>query len=315
MRGDSLAGYKRESKTLDLSEIFLGALVRLYIKAISWVPWPWINKISKLLAMPLSFVPWSRRAVAISNIKTYGGDLNSDKELYRKMLSHFIAVAMEMPGLLTLKPHEIRQLYTIEGREHILEAFGGGKGILLLTAHFGNWELLNTAFAIEFLQEEGYRASVIARSLDSPTLELWANRLRTRFGTKVINKQNAMRGILRALRENQAVGILLDQNVDWYQGVFVRFFGGWACTNRAMAQIALKTGAPVIPAFALKQGDRYLIRFYPPLKLHRTGDLTKDVEQNTQLFTSTIEEEIRRHPEQWLWFHRRWKTKQYWPFV
>lgn len=309
-----MAGLKHKSKKNNLERL-LDRLIYLYMKSVGNISWRWLHRIAKFLSFILSEIPWSRKATALNNIQnSFGKEMNS-KKLYRKVVEHFLSMVFEIPALYELGPNEIRKLYRIEGKGHVLEAFRKGKGILLLTAHIGNWELLNIAFAIEFIKYGPYKASVIARGLDNPTMDLWATKIRTRFGTRVIDKQNAMRGILKALKENQAVGILLDQNVDWYQGVFVRFFGRWACTNRAMAQIALRTGSPVIPAFAMREGDFYRIRFHRPLTLIKTGDSTKDMEENTQLFTTIIEGEIRNHPEQWLWFHRRWKTKQSWPFV
>ncbi|MFN3534053.1 MAG: lysophospholipid acyltransferase family protein [Desulfatiglandales bacterium] len=289
----------------------LGTITEGYLRCASKMPWGLIRGLSKWSGLILSGLPWSRRRVALENMKTLVGDPEEAKRLYRKTLEHFFRVALEMPFLYTMDSSSIKRLYGIRGKEHVWEAYEKGRGILLLTAHLGNWELLNIAFAIEFLLGGGYKASIVVRALDNPVIDLLSLRLRSRFGTRVIDKKNAMRGILKALRENQAVGILLDQNVDWYQGVFVRFLGRWTCTNKGMAQIALKTNAPVIPAFGVRKENFYELNFYPPLRLIQSGDPTKDVEENTQLFTSVIEDEIRRYPDQWLWFHRRWKTRQY----
>jgi KDO2-lipid IV(A) lauroyltransferase len=138
--------------------------------------------------------------------------------------------------------------------------------------------------------------------------------LRSRFGTEIIPKQRGMRKILEALRKNKLVAILLDQNVDWYEGVFVNFLGEWACTNKGLALMALKTGTPVVPAFSVRQPDgRYHFIFEPEVELIKTGDKTRDVEDNTILFTSIIERYVKEHPDQWFWYHKRWKTKPYWP--
>jgi KDO2-lipid IV(A) lauroyltransferase len=123
-----------------------------------------------------------------------------------------------------------------------------------------------------------------------------------------------MRRVMKAIREKNMVGILLDQNVDWYEGVFAKFLGRWACTNKGLAVMALRTGAPVVPAFAVRQKDgRYHIIFEDEIELVRTGDQTKDIEQNTALFTDIIETYIRRYPDHYFWFHRRWKTQPYCP--
>lgn len=116
--------------------------------------------------------------------------------------------------------------------------------------------------------------------------------------------------ILRILKKGGVVGVLLDQNVDWREGVFVNFFGEQACTNVGMALLALKTGAPVLPAFNIRQGDgRYRVVFEPELQLIRTGDKDQDAEKNTELFTQVIERYIRENPDHWFWLHQRWKTR------
>jgi KDO2-lipid IV(A) lauroyltransferase len=121
-----------------------------------------------------------------------------------------------------------------------------------------------------------------------------------------------MRRIMNALRKNKIVGILLDQNVDWYDGAFVNFLGRLACTNKGLALLAMKTGSPVIPIFSMREaGGRYRVVIEKEIELIRTGDKTRDVEDNTALFTNMIENYIRKYPDQWFWFHKRWKTKNY----
>jgi KDO2-lipid IV(A) lauroyltransferase len=138
--------------------------------------------------------------------------------------------------------------------------------------------------------------------------------LRSRYGTEIIPKQRSMRKLLTSLRANKIIGIMLDQNVDWYEGAFVDFFGRPACTNKGLALVALKTGAPVVPIFSARAKDgRYRIIIDKEVDLIRTGDKLKDVEENTALFTSIIERHIREHPEQYFWFHKRWKTKNHCP--
>lgn len=290
-------------------------LLRTISKGLSFLPFKALPSIASTFAYPLSKVPWSRKQVAMENLRASFPEMDerSLNELYRKMLAHFLAVGLEMAHLEFSHPQRLKDFYTIEGRDVILKAFKDGKGLLLLTGHIGNWELLNLAFALEFTMDLPFKACVLARRLDNLALEKWVKGIRTRFGTSVIDKQNAMRQIFKALKANWAVGILLDQNVDWYQGVFVKFFGRWACTNKGMAQVALKTGAPVIPAFAIRKASGYKVSFQPPLRLIDRGRFEWDTEENTQLFTNILEQAIRAHPEQWLWFHRRWKTRQAWP--
>jgi len=134
--------------------------------------------------------------------------------------------------------------------------------------------------------------------------------LRTWTGNQIIPKQKAMGRILRVLKEGGIVGVLLDQNMAWQEGVFVNFFGELACTNTGMALLALRTGAAVLPVFNIRQADgRYRVLIEPELPLIRTGDKDQEVEKNTELFTQIIERYVRDYPDHWLWLHQRWKTR------
>jgi len=187
-----------------------------------------------------------------------------------------------------------------EGLENYLEAKKAGRGILIATAHFGNWEL--SAFAHALMTEPMH---VMIRPLDNPSLDRLVEQRRQLSGNQLISKREAARAVLRALQSNQAVGILIDQNTSVDEGVFVDFFGTRACANTGFAKLAAHTGAPVIPGFAVwnEREGRYVLRFYPPVPM--TGDPAKD----TQKLHAKLEEVIREHPGQWLWIHRRWKTR------
>jgi len=193
-----------------------------------------------------------------------------------------------------------------EGEENFRRAHAKGKGVLFLTAHFGNWEWMAAAFPIQFHRP----CHVIVRPLDSRLLDGLVERLRTCTGNRTVPKEKSMGRILRLLKEGEFVGVLLDQNVSWQEGVFVNFFGELACTNAGLALLALKTGAAVVPGFNLRQADgRYRVVIEPELPVIRTGDKDSDVEKNTELFTSVIERYVREYPDHWFWIHQRWKTR------
>ncbi len=200
----------------------------------------------------------------------------------------------------------VGKVIAFDGFENYAEALRRGRGVLFLTGHLGAWEL--GAFAQSVY---GYPLHVVIRALDNPSLNALVNARRTLAGNYIIEKRDFLRGILEALKKNEAVGILMDQNSSEQEGVFVDFFGRAACTATGFAKIALRTGAAVVPAFAFwdPQRGHYRLRFDPPLDLVRTGDSKHDVAANTQLFTRVLEEHIRRLPDQWLWIHRRWKTR------
>jgi KDO2-lipid IV(A) lauroyltransferase len=187
-----------------------------------------------------------------------------------------------------------------EGFEHFEEALRRGRGVLFATAHMGNWEL--SAFAHSLMAQP---MNVVVRPLDNRYIDEIVENYRAISGNKLIQKKDAARSILKALAQNEAVGILIDQNSSLDQGVFVDFFGVPACANVAFAKIAARSGAAVIPGFALwsEAEQKYILRFYPIVEM--TGDATLD----TAAIQKQLETVIRQYPDQWLWIHRRWKTR------
>ncbi|WP_051670410.1 lysophospholipid acyltransferase family protein [Bryobacter aggregatus] len=187
-----------------------------------------------------------------------------------------------------------------EGFEHYREAKALGKGVLFATGHIGNWEL--SAFAHAYLTEP---MSVVVRPLDNPILDALIKRYRTLSGNRILDKQDFLRGILKALANNEAVGILIDQNTMPENGAFVDFFGIPASTGTTFAKLAHKTGAAVLPGYAIwsEKRNKYILRFDPIFPM--SGDVATDTANLTRHFEGVI----RQYPEQWLWLHRRWKTR------
>ena len=284
--------------------IILGLMAR--------IPYPVGQFLGRMLGTFFTMIPLKRISISLDHIqKSFGESLEraEAKKLNRRVLIHFGQMLFEVPHIMRLSHENLSKYVVFIHEENLFGALAKGKGVFILTAHFGNWELMAAAFALRF-----GAAAVIVRPIDFQPLDQLMNVFRSRFGTDVIPKQRAMLRVMKALRDNKVVGILLDQNVDWYEGVFVNFFGRWACTNKGLALMAIKTGTPVIPAFPVRQRDgRYRIFFENEVKLIRTGDKIRDLEDNTALFTSIIEKYIRRYPDHWFWFHRRWKTRPYCP--
>jgi Kdo2-lipid IVA lauroyltransferase/acyltransferase len=187
-----------------------------------------------------------------------------------------------------------------EGAEHFEQALRAGRGVLFATAHLGNWEL--SAFAHALIAGP---MNVVVRPLDNPLIDRMVEGRRGLSGNRLISKRDMARPILKALAANEAVGILIDQNSSPDSGVFVDFFGMPACSGTGFAKLAARSGAAVIPGFALwsEQERRYVLRFYPPVPM--TGDAARD----TGTLQKKLEEIVRAHPDQWLWIHRRWKTR------
>ena len=187
-----------------------------------------------------------------------------------------------------------------QGLEHYRGAKAGGRGVLIATAHLGNWEL--SAFAHALMTEP---INVMVRALDNPLIDRLVEERRTLSGNRLIFKKDGARAVVRALRNGEAVGILIDQNTAPGEGVFIDFFGKAACAGSAFVKLAHHSGAPVIPGFAFwdESSKRYILRFYPEVEM--TGDEAAD----TQRIHARFEEIIRQYPDQWMWIHRRWKTR------
>jgi KDO2-lipid IV(A) lauroyltransferase len=200
----------------------------------------------------------------------------------------------------------VTEVVVYDGFENYERAHSRGKGVLYLTAHLGAWEL--SAFAHSL---QGHPLKVVMRGMDNPYLDRMVQSYRTIHGNSAVDKDNFVRGLLAAMKAGETVGILMDTNMTPPQGVFVDFFGVPACTAIGLARIALRTDAAVVPGFTLWDPvlHKYRLRFDPALKLIRSGDEEADIVANTAMFTKVIEEYVRRYPDQWLWVHRRWKTR------
>jgi KDO2-lipid IV(A) lauroyltransferase len=193
-----------------------------------------------------------------------------------------------------------------EGLENYLNARAKGKGVLVVTGHLGAWELSSFYHSLM-----GYPMSLVIRRLDNPRVDALVNAIRCRHGNRVIHKDDFARGLITAMHAGETVGILMDTNMTPPQGVFVPFFGVEACTASGLARVALRSDAAVLPGFLLWEASeqKYVLRFGEEMQLVRTGDAAADIVANTALFTAAIEAYIRRYPGQWLWVHRRWKTR------
>jgi KDO2-lipid IV(A) lauroyltransferase len=200
----------------------------------------------------------------------------------------------------------IETTVVLEGHDNFLNGQRRGKGVLYLTGHIGAWELSSFAHALY-----GFPLHYMARPLDNARVDALVNRYRCLSGNRPIFKNESARALLRVLKEAGTVGILADQNTMPEEGVFVDFFGKAACTTTGIARVALHTDAAVVPGYAYWDGaiGKYRLRFEPAVELVRTGDTERDVFANTLKFAKVIEEIIRKHPEQWVWVHARWKTR------
>jgi KDO2-lipid IV(A) lauroyltransferase len=289
--------------------IMIYRLMRTIVLVMSYIPLRIGQFLGRMLGVVFAMIPIKRTAESLDHIQqSFGNSMSraEAKKLNRRVIMHFAQMLFEVPHIMKLSPRNLSKYVVFDNEENLLRALEKGKGVFILTGHFGNWELMAGAMAVRF----GAGLAVVARPIDFQPLDLLMNELRSRFGTEIIMKQRGMRRVLAKIKENKVVGILLDQNVDWYDGVFVKFLGRWACTNKGLALLALRTDTPVIPVFSVREEDgRYRIIFENEIRLIKTGDRTKDVEENTARFTNIIDKYVRAHPDHWFWFHRRWKTR------
>ncbi|MHB1674073.1 MAG: lysophospholipid acyltransferase family protein [Acidobacteriaceae bacterium] len=222
--------------------------------------------------------------------------------MYRQ-LGWQLAEFCHMPGY-TLE--RASQFIRYEGLENYLAAQRRGNGVLVLTGHLGAWELSSFYHSLA-----GHPMGMVIRRLDNPWINRLVNDIRTRHGNRVLPKDDFARGLIAAMRAGETVGVLMDTNMTPPQGVFVDFFGCAACTASGVARVALRTGAAVLPGFLVWEPaeKKYVLHFLQELRLVDTGDAEGDAITNTQMFTTALENVIRKYPEQWLWVHRRWKTR------
>jgi KDO2-lipid IV(A) lauroyltransferase len=281
--------------------------------------WPWI-KLLGLLPRPISraigvaiglavhhFYP-RLRAVGLRNLAMAFPEMSAHDRL-RILRGEFVSLGRQLAEVClfpTYTRENVSKIVVYDGLENYERAFARGKGVLFLTGHLGAWEL--SAFAHSL---QGHPLWIVMRPLDNPYLNRLVERYRTMHGNRTVGKDDFVRGLLAAMRAGEAVGILMDTNMTPPQGVFVNFFGIPACTASGLARIALRTDAAVVPGFTTWDDNarKYTLRFDPALELIRTGNDQADVVANTARFTSVIEDYVRRYPDQWLWVHRRWKTR------
>jgi Kdo2-lipid IVA lauroyltransferase/acyltransferase len=228
------------------------------------------------------------------------------KKVVRGMVRNLGWMAAEFARFPKYSKENIEQIVMLDGHENFLEGHRRGKGVLYLTGHIGAWELSSFAHALY-----GFPLHYMARRIDNEKIDALVNGYRCLSGNRPIFKNESARVMLKVLKEAGTVGILADQNTMPQEAVFVEFFGKAASTTTGIARVALHTDAAVVPGYAVWDEARrkYRLRFEPPVELVRTGDMERDVLENTKRFTQVIEEIVRKYPEQWVWAHGRWNTR------
>ena len=278
------------------------------LKSFGWLPRFAAYPAAEIVAaLGFRFAGRQRRA-GLRNLEMAMPHLNDQERhaILRGTFSSLGRLLVEFSHFPDLTKSNISDHVVYEGFEHYENAVKRGKGVIFLTGHFGAWELSCFAHSLY-----GHPMKFVVREIDNDRVERLIESYRGRAGNTPIEKRNASRDILRALRNNETIGILVDQNTTRDEGVFVDFFGIRAATTPAIATLALRTGAAVVPGFLIwdRKTSKHRLHFDPPMELVTTGDPARDVLENTAACNAVLERMIRLYPDQWLWIHRRWKTR------
>ena len=283
-------------------------LVLAVARTLGWLPRPLARLLVRILTWSCYLGLGRLRHVGERNLELALPELppQTRTKILRHVFRNLGWQMVEFCRLPRYSAENTRGWIRTEGLEHYLAAQAKGRGVLVLTGHLGAWELSSFYHSLM-----GHPMGMVIRRLDNRLLDDYVNSVRCLHGNKVLHKDDFARGLLTAMRAGETVGILMDTNMTPPQGVFVRFFGITACTASGLARVALKTGAAVLPGFLLWEPEEhaYVLHFGPQLVFEEAGDHEADILAATQQCNDVLESWIRRYPDQWLWIHRRWKTR------
>ena len=284
-------------------------MITLLVFLMGSLPRKTLNTISDRLGLLWFFIDKRHRNIVLENVdRAYPGKFTTPQlEVFaKKIFKNLASIIFEVAWSQRLTNDQLQKYIRIKGFKNLTKGHKKGRGVIVLTCHMSNFELMTTS-----LLNTDYQGFCLYRKLDFEPLDKWVHYSRQRYGIKMIPLRGASKKIVAILKQEGIVATLLDQNVGWYEGVWVNFFNRPACTNSRLAALAMKTGAPVVPLFARRVGENYILEFLPEVPVQVTGDRIKDIEINTQNFTMAVESMVRRCPEQYFWVHNRWKSKPY----
>jgi len=300
---------RRTAKTRGLARTYIEyAAAWMILKSVSLAPRAFALKAGQAVgALAYAVLPHLRRHAEI-NLRLAFPDLDERgrARIRRGAFRNLGRLLGEISQFPRLNRENISSIVTYEGLENYLNAVAQGRGVILLTGHIGAWELSVYAHSIY-----GHPMAFLARRVDNPLVERLAESYRSRYGNRSIDKKGSVREVLKKLKSGGVVGILADLNASREEGVFCDFFGLEACTTAGVATLALRTGAVVLPGYLIwDEKERiHRLHFEPPVETINTGAQKEDVIANTARYTKVLESIIRRYPDQWLWIHRRWRTR------
>ena len=285
-------------------------LLRIALVPVQMLSRDGINRLARFLGNALYHLSLKRRKIAQINLDIAFGDTKSQDEknrIIKQSLIHMIRVTLQCLWITRHTEQRIDQLFPNdpEGMEHLDRCLERGHGAFYLMAHYGNWEALGILWGYKKFAQ----VYSVARKFDNSYLEAFLMHMRTHSGSRIFHKEESPLKMVRALKNNSCVAVMMDQN-GGIGGLFVDFFGKTAATPRSLAVLSYATGAAVIPLIPYPQEDgTYRAVFLPELKLEKTGDKDKDIFRWTQAYQKVLEKVIRERPEPWMWIHRRWKSR------
>ena len=284
-------------------------ILKVFSLLINLLPEGFVLWIGRQLGSVYYYLDWEHRRVAFQNLHLAFGHERSENQIRRiakKTFQNLGMMAIEFFRIPKLDTEGFERKVSVEGLDGALKLLEKKKGGLLLIGHFGNWELMG--FMSKVI---GNPILAIAKPIKQKRIDQWITGIRRVAGLELLPPKNASQKVIQALSQNRLVGVLIDQRAKRSKGVWADFFGKKVPTHPGLAVLALKTGAPVIPVFMVRNGfQKHRLMIKEPLKLIQTGDFKKDIEANTQLFNDTLESMIRQYPDQWFWIHRRWERKK-----
>jgi len=283
-----------------------------FVSFIADLPHKYILCLGRLLGRFMYFADVSHRRIVRRNLRFVYPEWTPEriKETSLRIFQNIGITFIEICQIACLSKDNILSKTKVKGKKILLDSIKDNKGAILISAHLGNWEIVAPFLSANI----SARASMVGRRLRVELINRLISGLRTRFGATVIDKEDGMPKMMRAIREGKMLGIMLDQGTQSSMGVKVNFFGRAATATIAPALLALRCKCPVVPIFGVRESDGSLtVIVESPLKLKRTKDLKADLQVNTQLMVNAIEKAVRTYPEQWFWVHKRWK--KYYPHL
>jgi len=280
----------------------------LLLRSLGLLPRKQAIQVGKAIGRGIYYFHRRLRRVARLNLKMAMPELGADQQgkIINGVFDNLGRLLGEFSQFPKLNSDNVGKIVEYAGFENYRRAAERGSGVLMLTGHFGAWELCSFAHGAF-----GHPLSFLVRPLDNPLLDSMIDRYRGLSGNVTIDKNKSVRRVLEVLKSGGEVGFLIDVNTVLDQGVFCDFFGIPACSTTGLAVFALRSEAPVVPGFLIwdEASGKHRLHFEPEIPLIRTGDFRQEVVLNTEVFNKVIEDYVRRYPDQWLWVHKRWQTR------